>query len=58
MYIYTSYIELYFSFSSKPLKIESSKVWKKAKYNLLKNKCLVFYIFIYILKSSHITFKM
>ena len=25
-----------------------SKVWKKPKYNLLKNKCLIFNIYIYI----------
>ena len=27
-------------------KIESLKVWKKPKYNSLRNKCLVFYIYI------------
>ena len=33
--------ELYFSF------FQSSKVWKKPKYNSLKNKCLIFDIHIY-----------
>ena len=35
--------ELYFGFF-----FESSKVWKKPKYNSLRNKCLIFDIYIYI----------
>ena len=40
--IYTFYTFRYF--------IESSKVWKKQKYNSFRNKCLIFHIYIKILK--------
>ena len=48
IYLLTSYTS-YISVSSKPSKtIESSKVWKKPKYSLLRKKCLVFDIYIHI----------
>ena len=55
MYKMSKYIyqkqDIYFSssyilVSFKPLKTESSKVWKNSKYKLWRNKCLV-YIYIY-----------